>query len=123
MSGELQTVAPTASPCLQVRTARTLWERLRGLMGAPPLPPGEVLWFPACNAVHTAFVRAPIDLLFMRGPRIVRVCPWVSPWRIAVCAGADSVAELRAGEAERMGLVTGGLLEIERQGRAAGRAA
>src|SRR5690349_17175312 len=94
-----QIAVPAASPGLRIRTARTLWERFVGLMGAPPLPPGEALWFPSCSAVHTAFVRAPIDLLFLRGPRIVRVRPSVSPWRIVVCAGADSVVELRAGEA------------------------
>jgi uncharacterized membrane protein (UPF0127 family) len=123
MSEAPQIAVPTASPTLRIRTARTLWERFRGLMGAPPLPPGEALWFPSCNAVHTAFVRAPIDLLFLRGARIVRIHPHVSPWRIVVCRGADSVVELRAGEADRLGLAPDGLLEIERPGRTAERAA
>jgi uncharacterized membrane protein (UPF0127 family) len=87
------------------------------------LPPGEGVWFPSCNAVHTAFVRAPIDLLFLCGPRIMRVCPSVLPWRIAACRGADSVVEMRAGEADRLGLTPGGRLEIEASLRTAGRAA
>src|SRR5262245_26499725 len=95
---------PTASDRLRIRPARTLLERFRGLMGAPPLPAGEGLWFPSCCAVHTAFVRTPLDLLFLSGPRIVQVFPCVPPWRVVVCREADSVVELRAGEAERLRL-------------------
>ena len=95
------------------RRARTLWERFRGLMLAPPLLPGEALWLPACSAVHTAFLRAGVDLLFLRGERIVRVSSAVAPWRVAACPGADSVIELAAGEAARLGLAPGQQLEEE----------
>ena len=98
---------------VRFRLARTLWERFRGLMLAPPLPPGEALWLPACGAVHTAFVRQPIDLVFLRGRRIVQVQPCVVPWRVAVCAGADSVIELAAGEAGRLELCPGQSLELD----------
>jgi uncharacterized protein len=118
---------PSSSPgngeAIRLRPARTLWQRLRGLMWAPPLPPGEALWFPACAAVHTAFVRAPIDLLFLRGERIIRVCDAVPPWRIAAYPGADSVVELRAGEAKRRGLAVGGHLNLATDCLHAGRAA
>ncbi len=80
-------------------------------MLAPPLPPGEALWLPSCAAVHTAFVRRAIDLLFLCGGRIVRVCAGVPPWRVVTCAGADSVIEMAAGEADRLGLSAGQLLE------------
>jgi len=98
---------------VRFRLARTLWERFRGLMLAPPLPPGEALWLPACAAVHTAFVRQPIDLVFLRGQRIVQVQSEVAPWRIAHCLGADSVIELAAGEAARLNLTPGQLLELD----------
>src|SRR5947209_19461795 len=94
------------------RRAGTVWERFRGLMLMPPLSPGEALWLPACGAVHTAFVRGALDLLFLKGARIVRVASEVSPWRVAACPGADSVVELAAGEAARLGLSPGQRLEV-----------
>ncbi len=94
------------------RRAVSMWERFRGLMLAPPLPPGEALWLPECAAVHTAFLRASIDLLFLRGWQVVRVCRRVAPWRIVVCSDADSVVELAAGETERLGLSTGTRLQF-----------
>jgi uncharacterized protein len=97
---------------LRCRPARSLWERFRGLMLAPPLAPGEALWFPRCGAVHTAFVRVPLDLLFLSGRQIVRVDTAVPPWRIAACRGADSVVELAAGEARRLGLVPGQSVDL-----------
>jgi uncharacterized protein len=100
-------LAGSGRPVARFRRARTLWERFRGLMLAPPLPPGEALWLPACGAVHTAFVRGAIDLLFLRGERIVRVSSEVAPWRVVACRGADSVIELAAGEAARLGLTPG----------------
>jgi uncharacterized membrane protein (UPF0127 family) len=105
-------LAGSGRPVARSRRARTLWERFRGLMLAPPLPPGEALWLPACGAVHTAFLRGAVDLLFLRGERIVRVSGAVAPWRVAACAGADSVIELAAGEAARLGLAPGQQLEV-----------
>jgi uncharacterized membrane protein (UPF0127 family) len=106
-----------------LRRAATLWDRFRGLMLAPPLPPGEALWLPACSSVHTAFLRAPIDLLFLKGERIARVCRRIAPWRVVVCPGADSVIELAAGEADRLGLAPGQDLRWGRERRAEERAA
>jgi len=105
-------VAVSGRAITRSRVARTLWEQFRGLMLAPPLPPGEALWLPACAAVHTAFVRQAIDLVFLRGRRIVRVQAGVRPWRIAIAPGADSVIEMAEGESARLGLAPGQLLEV-----------
>ena len=103
--------------------ADSLWERFRGLMLCPPLPEGESLWLPACSSVHTAFVRAPIDVVFLRAQEIVAIRPAVPPWRIAACRGADSVWELGAGEAGCLELRPGQRLEVvsggEREGAGA----
>jgi uncharacterized membrane protein (UPF0127 family) len=98
---------PDGREIAQCRMALSLWERFRGLMLARPLAPGEALWLPSCAAVHTAFVRQPIDLVFLRQHRIVRVVDRVAPWRVARCAGADSVIELAAGEIARLRLTAG----------------
>src|SRR5260370_26711734 len=81
------------------RRAHTLWERFRGLMLSPPLMPGQALWLPACGAVHTAFLRGAVDLLFLRGERIVQVSGPVSPWRVVACRGAASPTEFAPGQA------------------------
>jgi uncharacterized protein len=103
----------TSLPVVRCRKVTTLWERFRGLMASPPPSPGEGLWFPDCSAVHTAFVRSAIDLIFLRDRQIVRVCAGVPPWRVVGCRGADSVVELRSGEAQRLGLTVGQPLNIE----------
>lgn len=116
-------LAESGRPVARSRRARTLWLRFRGLMLAPPLAPGQALWLPACHTVHTAFLRGSIDLLFLRGERIVRVASDLVPWRVASCTGADSVVELAAGEVARLGLAAGQTLAVQPDAGGAVRAA
>jgi len=116
-------LSETGRPVARTRRARTLWHRFRGLMLAPPLVPGEALWLPACHAVHTALLRGAIDLLFLRGQRIIRVASEVAPWRVVICPGADSVVELAAGEVARLGLTPGQSLEVRPEAAGAERVA
>lgn len=93
---------------LLVRRAETFLARLKGLLLAPPLPPGEGLLLVPCNSVHTAFMRHPIDVVFLdRAGRIEKIVPRLAPWRLAACLAAYQTLELAAGEAERLGLVPG----------------
>lgn len=108
-------LAGSGQEIARLRRAQTLWERFRGLMLSPLPRPGEALWLPACDSVHTAFVRGPLDLLFLRGERIVRVCPGVPPWRIVACLGADTVIEMAPGEVKRLGLAPQQRLELARE--------
>ena len=62
---------------------------------------------PAWN-VHTAFMRFPIDVVFLDSDQVVvRLERDVGPWRTASCRGAREVVELAAGECERRGLEVG----------------
>ncbi|GAA4336391.1 hypothetical protein GCM10023144_30650 [Pigmentiphaga soli] len=86
------------------RLATTFGARLRGLLGRPPLAPGEALWIAPCKAVHTFGMRHALDVAFIdRHGRIVRIVPELRPWRIAFCPAAAAVAEARAGESVRGG--------------------
>ena len=70
------------------RWAQTPRERARGLIGRPPPEPGTVMGFRRCNAIHTCFMRYPIDVLFAdRDGRAVRVLRGVKPWRLLVWGG------------------------------------
>ena len=59
---------------------------------------GAALMLIPCAAVHTAFMRFPIDLVFIDGDgRTVRTASRVPPWRIALAFRARAVIELPAG--------------------------
>lgn len=93
---------------LTVRRAERWFDRLRGLLGAPPPAPGNALLITPCAAVHTAFMRYPIDIVFIdRGGHIRKVVAALPPWRAATCFGAAHTLELAAGEAHRLGLAPG----------------
>jgi uncharacterized protein len=87
--------------------------RMRGLMGSPGLPAGEGLLLTPAPAIHTAFMRFPIDALFLdANMRVVEIVERLRPWRIASQRRARAVLELAAGECARRGVVVGDVLEL-----------
>lgn len=85
---------------VRCRWARTPWERARGLIGRPPPPAGAVMGFRRCSALHTCFMRYPIDILFVdREGREVRFLRGVRPWRLFVWGGRRAVAAFEAAAA------------------------
>lgn len=108
MSAATHTSAP-ASPTLVVRRAVRLADRLRGLIDSPAPAPGHALLISPCASVHTAFMRYPIDVVFLdRHGHIRKVVAALAPWRTAACLAARHTLELAAGEASRLGLAPGG---------------
>lgn len=71
--------------------------------------------FERCSAIHTLFMRTPIDVLFIdESSRIVRAIPNLQPWRPFVgCAGASHVVELAPGAIERRALSVGDCVTLE----------
>lgn len=93
---------------LLVRRADRFASRAAGLLFAPPLAPGEGLLIEPCGAVHTVFMRYPIDVVFLdRAGRIRKIVPHLKPWRLAACLAAAQTLELAADESQRLGLVVG----------------
>jgi uncharacterized protein len=87
--------------------------RMRGLIGRTGLPAGEGLLISPAPAIHTAFMRFPIDALFLdRDLRVVEVVERLQPWRTASKRSARSVLELSAGEAARRCVSVGDRLEL-----------
>lgn len=85
---------------LRVERASTFWSRLKGLMGRRSLGPNQGLFIAPCNSVHTAFMRFPIDLVFIdRKGEVLQVTHHLQPWRVATCLKAAAVLELRSGGA------------------------
>jgi uncharacterized protein len=87
--------------------------RMVGLLGRRELPSGEGLLLVPATAVHTAFMRFPIDVAFLDPDhRIVKLVPDMKPWRATSARGARAVLELAAGESERRGLRLGDQLSV-----------
>lgn len=80
---------------LDVEVARTSFERMRGLLGRASLPPGRGLLIERCRAIHTCFMRFPIDAAFLdRENRIVRLVRNIRPGRLMVWGGWRAVKVL-----------------------------
>jgi hypothetical protein len=94
--------------CRRCAVAGTAPARLRGLLGRRSLPAGEGLLLRPAGSIHTAFMRFPIDAVFLdREMRVIDVAPDLRPWRAAGRRRARAVLELAAGECARRGIVPG----------------
>ncbi|HKO58205.1 MAG TPA: DUF192 domain-containing protein [Thermoanaerobaculia bacterium] len=78
-----------------VRVANTFWLRFRGLIGETD-PERLSLLIPRCSAVHTFFMRVPIDIHFLDAEENeLKVVHGAKPWRFYFGPpGTVSVLEL-----------------------------
>jgi uncharacterized membrane protein (UPF0127 family)/CheY-like chemotaxis protein len=94
--------------CETVVVADRWGRRLRGLLGRRRLPPGEGLLLRPSFSIHTAFMRFPIDAVFLDHDLVVlKIDANLRPFRTSSCRGAREVVELSAGECARRGLAVG----------------
>ena len=104
--------------CDRCTLARDMYSRMVGLLGRTSLAEGEGLLLQPAGSIHTLFMRFPIDAVFLdRERRVVRVAASVKPWRTVLARRSRSVLELAAGEAARVGLRPGNVLQLEVEGR------
>lgn len=92
--------------------------RMPGLIGRRMLPAGEGLLVMPAPSIHTAFMRIPIDVIFLdRELRVVKVVEGLRPWRVAAARGSRAALELAAGEVARRAIAAGDVLFVvdERQ--------
>lgn len=94
--------------CERCVLADTALARMRGLLGRRELPSGEGILLKPASSVHMAFMRFPIDAVFLDGDScVVKVAADLQPWRVAGARGSKAVLEIPAGEASRRGLSVG----------------
>ncbi|HYY04730.1 MAG TPA: DUF192 domain-containing protein [Gaiellaceae bacterium] len=94
--------------CERCVLADTALARMKGLLGRRELPSGEGILLRPASSVHTAFMRFPIDVVFLdRDSRVVKVAPAVAPWKMVGGKRVRAVLELPAGEALRRGVAVG----------------
>lgn len=95
----------------RVALAQSFLQRLRGLLGHPPLRAGQALWLAQCSSIHTLGMGYPIDVVFLnRAGQVTKVCEAVPPLAARGNLGAASALEFRAGEAVRFGIQPGMLV-------------
>jgi uncharacterized protein len=91
-----------------VVVADSTMRRLRGLLGKRDLQSGHGVLLRPAWSIHTAFMRFPIDVVFLDADQVViKIVPRLAPFKTASCRGAREVVELRAGECDRRGLSLG----------------
>jgi uncharacterized membrane protein (UPF0127 family) len=81
--------------------ANNIWTRFWGLMGRRGLPAGGGMVFEPGGAIHTCFMRMPIDVLHLdRQDRVTHVLRRIRPWRFGpFFVGGRRTVELPAGRA------------------------
>lgn len=111
------------SRCIDLEVPKSPRQYSMGLQMRPALPPLRGMWFSFTPATVATFwmhrTLAPLDLLFIANNRILAIeanaptcahlpCPTYGPPE-----PVDSVVELAAGEAQRLGLKVGSPVRIE----------
>ena len=82
----------------RARIADRFFPRMWGLLGRRGLPSGEGLVIVPCRSVHAAFMRFPIDVLFLDRQGVVRHAMQLMPWRFSpIVPAAHLVVELPLG--------------------------
>lgn len=95
-------------PGLTVEVARSFWQRLVGLLGRRALAAGSGLLLTRCNNIHTAFMRFPIDAVFIdEHAQVLAIRAHLGPFRVAVSRRASACLELRSGGAAALGIEVG----------------
>jgi hypothetical protein len=109
------TLARTGAVVARADVADTADTRRRGLLGRDGLAPGTGLLIRPCGAIHTWFMRFPIDAVFLRRDgTVTRVRVRIGPFRLAWGGWrADDTLELPAGAAAAAGIEPGDRLVIE----------
>jgi hypothetical protein len=98
----------------RIRVARSLGDRMVGLLRTPSLEFGEGLWIERTSSIHMFFMRYPIDAVFVAADgRVTKVVLNLKPWRVVWWArGARDCLELPAGGAAAAGIVVGDRLRL-----------
>jgi uncharacterized protein len=100
-------VAATIEPAFDSASRR------RGLLGRDALDPDTAVIIAPSNAVHTFFMRFPIDLIFAaRDGRVLKLRYNVRPWRLSASMRAFAVVELAAGTLAKTGVHVGDKLAV-----------
>jgi uncharacterized membrane protein (UPF0127 family) len=99
--------------CDTCLVAESAWLRTKGLLGRRELPDGEGILLRPASSIHMAFMRFPIDAVFLaKDLTVLKVVRDLAPWRMASRFRAHAVLEVPAGTCERHGVREGDKLVL-----------
>jgi uncharacterized membrane protein (UPF0127 family) len=99
--------------CDACLVAESPWLRMKGLLGRRELPEGEGILLRPASSIHMAFMRFPIDAVFLaRDLTVVKIKSELAPWRMASKRSAHAVLELPGGTCKRLGVREGQRLTL-----------
>jgi len=91
-----------------VEVALTSADRRRGLLGRNNLDVSAAFVLSPCCAIHTAFMRFPIDVIFLdREGEVIKVVRDLAPWRMAMASRARAVVEFSGGSLRSRDILSG----------------
>jgi uncharacterized membrane protein (UPF0127 family) len=98
----------------RVSIASNLLERMRGLIGRSFMDEGEALLIKPCRAIHTFYMRFPIDVLFLdKENRVIGIKKNLRPNRFStIHLRAKSVLELPSGAIDKSDTKLKDIIEI-----------
>ena len=87
----------------KIKTARSFWSKGLGVMFWKNFGENKGLLLPSTNAIHTFFVRFPLDLVFLdENKTIVQLVENLRPWSFSpVVWKAKNTLELPAGSIKK----------------------
>jgi uncharacterized membrane protein (UPF0127 family) len=101
-------VAVTLLPAFDSATRKT------GLLKHQSMPAGTAMIIAPSNAIHTFFMKFPIDVAFVsKSGRILKTVHALAPWRIAGSLRAFAAVEFAAGTLARTKTQTGDTLVVK----------
>jgi uncharacterized protein len=112
---------------VNVRTGKVVADRLitafdsdtrrKGLLAHTSLPPSTAMVIAPTNAIHTFFMKFPIDIVFVsKAGRVVKIRSAVPAWRMTASLGAYAVLELAADSLSSSETRVGDLLLVSSAG-------
>ena len=116
MPGQFQICRPSDGTIIipSVIICRTMFARMRGLLGRTELPAGEGMFLSPCRSIHTILMRFSIDVIFLTNEGVVcRIVRDVKPCRFALGGYvAHSAIEVQRGWLLDSALSLGDMLQI-----------
>jgi uncharacterized membrane protein (UPF0127 family) len=98
----------------RARIADRFFPRMWGLLGRSGLAAGEGLVIVPCKSVHAAFMRFPLDVIFLDRQGVVRHQMVLRPWRFSpIVPSAHIVLELPSGVIAAARTAVGDMVRIE----------
>lgn len=120
MRDETTTLRTTMGPCMDICVARRFSTRLFGLMGQREDSKPRAMLFPNCGRVHMAFMRVPVDVVYLHDADapIVLGVESARPWRAThPPKGTGAVLELPCGWADFLRIEPGVTLAFWQDGK------